>query len=105
MSPTAFVWGWKIWTTVQPWRRLKKARNKWRAKKGKPLLSITAEDDNVLPKGTQTYTGIAVLLLTPLVAKYGVGTEELTMWVTAVGTIVGGIVAILGRMRATKVTE
>jgi hypothetical protein len=56
----------------------------------------------MLPKGTQTYTGLAILILTPLVAKYGIGSEDLSLWVTAIGTVIGGILGILGRIRAGK---
>ena len=94
--------GWKIWTTVRPWKRLKEARNRRRERKGIPPLPITEEDDLMLPKGTQTYTGLAILILTPLVAKYGIGSEDLSLWVTAIGTVIGGILGILGRMRAGK---
>jgi len=97
-----FTIGWKIWTTVRPWRRLKEARNRSRARKGKSPLPITEEDDLMLPKGTQTYTGLAILILTPLVAKYGIGSEDLSLWVTAIGTVIGGILGILGRIRAGK---
>jgi len=102
MQLDPFTIGWKIWTTIRPWRRLKEARNARRKRKGIPPLPITEEDDLMLPKGTQTYTGLAILILTPLVAKYGIGSEDLSLWVTAIGTVIGGILGILGRIRAGK---
>lgn len=102
VAPAVVKLGYDIWTAVRPWRRLKAARNRRRLKKGRELLPITEEDDLMFPKGTQTYTGIAVLLLTPLAAKYGVGDADLSLWITAVGTVVGGVIAVLGRLRAGK---
>lgn len=103
MNPALFKLGWTVWTTVKPWRRLKKFRNKRRERKGKPLLPIDEEDDLMFPKGTQTYAGIAILLLTPLAGKYGFDSATVSAWITAGGTVIGGIIAILGRVRATKV--
>jgi len=102
IPPSLIKLGWSIWTTFKPWRRLKSARNKRRARLGKPLLLIDEGDDNMFPKGTQTYTGIAVLILTPLAARYGFASEEVSLWVTAVGTVVGGLIAVFGRLRAGK---
>jgi hypothetical protein len=67
-----------------------------------PLLPVNEEDDLMFPKGSQTYTGIAILVLTPLLAKYGFDSATVSAWVTAGGTLIGGIIAILGRMRAGK---
>lgn len=52
--------GEAIWKAIRPWRRLKIARNKRRARLGKPLLPIEPEDYTMLPKGSATYTGIGV---------------------------------------------
>jgi uncharacterized membrane protein YphA (DoxX/SURF4 family) len=47
-------------------------------------------------------TGIAVLVLVPWAAKYGISSEEVTAWVTALGTVVGGAIAVLGYLRRKK---
>lgn len=56
----------------------------------------------MFPKGTMTYTGIAILMLTPLAARYGITSDELSAWFTAGATLIGGLTAIYGRYRATK---
>lgn len=61
--------GFKIWTTVKPWRRLKEARNRRRAKKGKELLPITEEDDQVFPTNTMRKSGVALVGLSPILGS------------------------------------
>lgn len=51
-------------------------------------------------EGYKTYIGIAVLVLTPIAAKYGFSDADLQSWVTALGTVVGGVIAIIGRVMA-----
>lgn len=108
--------GFKIWTTVKPWRRLKEARNRRRARLGKPPLTITEEDDAMLPNGTMTYTGAVGAIATPVVVTvlnlFGVGEctlAEVTLDPSCVGstqlagmliTAAFGILAIVGRKRA-----
>jgi hypothetical protein len=110
--------GFKVWTTVKPWRRLKQARNRRRARLGKPPLIITEDDDNMLPKGTMTYTGAAGAIITPIVTTVltaaGIGectAAELAADPSCVGAsqlagalITAGfaIIAVLGRKRAAK---
>jgi hypothetical protein len=108
--------GYKVWTMVRPWRRLKIALNKRRARLGKPLLPITEDDDNMLPNGTMTYTGAAGAIATPIVTTLltasGIGecaAAELAANPQCVGasqlagmliTAAFGIVAVIGRKRA-----
>jgi len=105
MTPISIIsFGATVWRALKPWKRLKVLRNKRRAKRGKPPLPITEEDELMFPKGTQTYTGIAILFLTPWAAKYGIGSEEVTTIIVAVGGVVGGLIAIFGRIRAGRTT-
>jgi len=52
--------GAAVWRAIAPWKRLKQARNRRRARRGLQPLPITHEDEKMLPKGTMTYTGLAV---------------------------------------------
>ena len=56
----------------------------------------------MFPKGTQTLSGIAVLVLVPWAAKYGISSEEVTTWVTAGATVIGGVIAVFGYLRRKK---
>lgn len=56
----------------------------------------------MLPKGSQTLTGIAVLALVPWAAKYGISSEEVASWVAAASTLIGGFVAVTGYLRRKK---
>lgn len=110
--------GYSIWTTLKPWRRLKIARNKRRARLGKPLLPLTEDDLSMLPNGTMTYTGAIGAIATPIVttalSMIGVGEctpDELLLDPGCVGgaqlagmliTAAFGIVAVIGRKRASK---
>lgn len=99
--------GLDLWLKYRPWLRMRvlirNAVNKRRARLGKePLPPFTKETLTMIPKGVMTYTGIAILILTPLAAKYGISSDELSTWVNAGGTVLGGLIAIYGRYRATK---
>ena len=113
--------GEAIWRAIAPWKRIKRARNKRRARLGKPLLTITEEDEKMLPKGSMTYTGIAVTAIGVGLRIFGVGecsVEEMataaqacvdpTLIDRAAGAVnelfeVGGLLlAAIGRRRAAK---
>jgi hypothetical protein len=113
--------GFDVWTAVRPWRRLKVWRNKKRAAKGLPLLPITQEDDSMLPKGSMTYTGIAVTAAGVVLRVMGVGECSAEEMATAAQACVdpvlldrvaasvnelfeigGLLLATLGRRRAAK---
>lgn len=113
--------GEAVWRRFRPWRRLKEARNKRRARRGEPLLPITEEDDQVLPKGSMTYTGVAAIAVGFGLRVAGVGECSVEEMATAaqacvdpqlvdraIGAVnelleVGGILlATFGRRRAAK---
>lgn len=56
----------------------------------------------MFPKGTQTLSGIAILVLVSWAAKYGISSEEVVTWVTAAGTLAGGAIAVKGYLRRKK---
>lgn len=60
ITPGTISIGEAVWRAIAPWKRFKQWRNKRRARRGLPPLPITSEDEKMLPKGTMTYTGIAV---------------------------------------------
>lgn len=106
----------RIWLLVKPWRRIKQARNRRRARLGKPLLTISEADDMLFPQGTMTKTGAGIAVLGPVVTAvlqaFGIG--ECTPEAIAMGclgasqfsgiaiSILGGVIAWLGRNRAEK---
>jgi uncharacterized membrane protein YphA (DoxX/SURF4 family) len=89
----------RLWLMFRPIQKIKAMRQRRRR-----LRELGIEDEGVsmFPKGTQTLTGIAVLVLVPWAAKYGISSEEVTAWVTALGTVVGGAIAVLGYLRRKK---
>lgn len=91
----------KLWMVVKPIKRLKERRAAKRAAK-EPGQAAQTEGVSMLPKGTQTLSGIALLVLVPWAAKYGISSEEVTTWVTAAGTLIGGVIAVLGYLRRKK---
>lgn len=107
--------GEAIWRAIAPWKRLKQARNKRRARLGKPLLKITEEDETMLPKGTMTHTGTGIAAAGPIVAMVltGIGIGECTPEAADMGcvgasqiagalvTLVGAVLAIVGKVRAS----
>lgn len=60
--------GAAAWREARPWRRLKIARNKRRARLGKPLLPLNEGDFDVLPQGKATYTGIGITVASPFIS-------------------------------------
>lgn len=89
-------------------RRAAKAARK--AKRAGPLPDDDGEffsDDketsmNPFPQGTQTLTGIAVLVLTPWLAKYGIDDGQTQAIVAAAGTLIGAVIGVLGYLRRKK---
>lgn len=59
--------GEAIWRAIAPVKLIKQARNKRRARLGKPLLPITEEDYTMLPQGTATHSGAALAGSSPLI--------------------------------------
>lgn len=59
--------GEAAWRKVAPWKRLKRARNRWRERRGLPPIPITDEDDKMLPQGKATYTGAALGAVSPFI--------------------------------------
>lgn len=57
---------------------------------------------NPFPEGTQTLSGIAVLVLIPWLAKYGVDSAQVQALVAAAGTVIGTVIAVLGYLRRRK---
>lgn len=92
----------KLWLAIRPIRRLKERRARKRAEKTGQAVPVETEGVSMLPKGTQTLTGIAVLALVPWAAKYGISSEEVTTWVTAASTVIGGLIAVFGYLRRKK---
>src|SRR3954463_7457799 len=72
--------GFAIWRALRPWYRLKLARNRRRARLGKPLLPMSEDDMQIFPNGTMTYTGSGGAILTQIVVTllHTVGVGECT---------------------------
>lgn len=88
----------KFWLMVKPVKRIRRWRNKRRARKGKPLLNL---DEDVTMDGKKTYSGIAIALLGFVLGWLGVGGEsEATQLVTHGSELVGLIIATYGRYAA-----
>ena len=69
------------------------------------LKELGIEDEvsmNPFPQGTQTLSGIAVLILTPWLAKYGIDNVQVQAIVAAAGTLIGTAIAVLGYLRRKK---
>lgn len=100
----AVFWGVRVWRAFRPWRRLKIARNKRRARLGKPLLPIEDDDMNLFPSGTMTKTGGIVAMITAvlvvLLHRLGIGEcspDALAAMPTCVGaTEMAGMIVTLG---------
>lgn len=85
----------KLWLLAKPVRRIRKWRNKRRARKGLPLLNV---DEDVNMDGKKTYSGIAIAALGLLMGWLGIGGEaEATQLVTNGMELVGLVIAIYGR--------
>jgi len=104
MDPVAIA---RLWLLIKPVKRIRRWRNKRRLKKGLQPIDINKEVE-MFPKGTMTYTGIAVMVLSFLLKFLDLGdisAEDLASQIGAVVDdvvfIVGTIVAALGRKRAT----
>lgn len=67
ITPVTVAVGEAIWRAIAPVKLIKQARNKRRARLGKPLLPITEEDYTMLPQGTATHTGAALAGSSPFV--------------------------------------
>lgn len=113
--------GEAIWRAIAPWKRIKQLRNRRRARRGLPLIPITQEDEKMLPRGTMTYTGIAVTAIGVGLRVFGIGECSVEEMATAVQACVdptlidrlasavnelfevgGLIVAAIGKRRAAK---
>lgn len=105
----------KLWLVVKPVKRIRQWRTNrklksWREEHGGPpdeiLEEFNSTDEDVsmnpFPKGTQTLSGIAVLVLVPWLAKYGIDSAQTQALVAAAGTLIGGVVAVLGYLRRKK---
>lgn len=116
ITPATVAAGEAIWRAIAPVKLVKQARNKRRARLGKPLLPITNEDEKMLPNGTMTHTGgalagagpiimfvlqmIGVGECTPEAVDMGcVGSAQIT---GAIVTIGGAVLVIIGRLRAKR---
>lgn len=114
--------GSALWRAAQPWKRLKRVRNRRRKRLGLPLLPITQEDDKMFPKGTMTKSGAVIAMLGPVIGlvlgMLGVGSscpadlpdcqtsgELANTLATSIGgliTFAGGVIAWKGRNRVGK---
>ena len=116
ISPATVSIGAAIWREIAPGRRIKIARNKRRARKGKPLLPLSDEDFQMLPNNTMTPTGGFIAVASPIAAQIlvtmGVGecTPETleagcvgaTQIVGIVGSIIGGVLILVGKLRSMR---
>ena len=93
--------GNKIGRKLFPKITARREANRAAKKSGQAIPAAQAEV-SMFPKGTQTLTGIALLVLVPWAAKYGISSEEVTTWVAAIGTVIGGIIAVFGYLRRKK---
>lgn len=81
-----------------------------KAKRGEPVDEVAEEFNstndevsmNPFPQGTQTLSGIAVLVLAPWLAKYGIDNAQVQAIVAAGGTLIGAGIAIAGYYRRKK---
>jgi hypothetical protein len=104
----------RIWLAVRPIRRIRAWRNRkkmqsWLAEHGpadEVLEDFNSTDEvvsmNPFPKGTQTLSGIAVLVLVPWLAKLGIDSAQVEAIVAAAGTLIGAGIAVLGYLRRKK---
>ncbi|MEO8466226.1 MAG: hypothetical protein ABI640_12855 [Gammaproteobacteria bacterium] len=121
ITPGTVAVGRAIWLTLRPWRRLKVALNKRRARLGKPLLKLSEDDMELIPSGTFTKgaagAAIATQVVTLALNSVGVGectAAEVIMDAGCIGgtQIAGGIVTVIfamlawyGRNRAQRMHE
>lgn len=73
--------GEQVWRAIAPVNKVKRALNKRRARKGKPLLVINEDEETaMLPNGTMTNTGAVGAIVTTVVtsALVGMGVGECT---------------------------
>ncbi len=97
--PRAYHNAREAFRTVNQFRKRRKAKREAR-RQGIPIEE--PKEVHMFPKGTQTLSGIAVLILVPWAADLGISSEQVTTWVTAVGTVIGGIIAVFGYLRRKK---
>lgn len=93
------------WMNKRPFSKEAKARRKARRaakKSGQAIPAAQVEVSSMFPKGTQTLSGIAVLVLVPWLAKYGISSEQVATLVAAAATIGGTVVAVFGYLRRKK---
>lgn len=111
--------GEQVWRAIAPVNKVKRALNKRRARKGKPLLVINDDEEGLMfPKGTMTKGGLVIAMFGPMLSatlvKFGVPAECVVdappdcvsaaalsavligLAVTAVGSVIGW----LGKRRA-----
>lgn len=108
--------GAKVWLLIKPvkrirqWRTRRKMRS-WHEEHGGIPDEIREEFNSVVdeevsmnpfPQGTQTLSGIAVLILVPWLAKYGIDGAQAQAIVAAIGTLAGAVIAVLGYLRRKK---
>lgn len=91
----AFVFGF-----LKAWRQNRRDRRA--AKRGETVSKTDEESVSMFPKGTQTLSGIALLVLVPWAAKYGIESAQVETIVAAAGTLIGAVVGVLGYLRRKK---
>lgn len=67
ITPATVAVGERIWRAIAPVKLVKQSINKRRARRGKPLLTITEEDYTMLPQGKATYTGAGLGAAAPFI--------------------------------------
>ncbi len=105
----------RLWMLIKPVKRLREWRKRramksWHEEHGGPPDEIVEEFNvspdevsmNPFPQGTQTLSGIAVLILVPWLAKFGIDSAQAQALVAAAGTLIGGVIAVLGYLRRKK---
>ena len=91
------------WIKHKPFSKEAKARRKARrAAKHGQSPATEGVSMNPFPQGTQTLSGIAVLVLTPWLAKYGIDDAATQAIVAAAGTLIGTVIGVLGYLRRKK---
>lgn len=95
----------KLWLLVKPIERLRERRAaKREAQLTSELLPEEGGEEKTMLNGKLTYTGIAVLAISWLAERFGLpaAPEEIESVVTTLAAVVGTLVAIYGRYRASR---
>jgi hypothetical protein len=94
-----------IWVEAQPFKKWRERRAaKREAQLTSELLPEEGGEEKTMLNGKLTYTGIAVLAISWLAERFGLpaAPEEIESVVTTLAAVVGTLVAIYGRYRASR---